>query len=132
MRILIATITAGAGHLQAAAALNEAWQTLRPRDTVEQVDLKKFFSPIHAKIYSEGYVKLVERAPELWGMMFKKMDNPKLLQKLAKLRRTFPTQSTVKFIRYLKKFKPDVVICTHFLPVELLLKAREKWEGNFP
>ena len=132
MRILIATITAGAGHLQAAAALNEAWQTLRPRDTVEQVDLKKFFSPLHAKLYSEGYVKLVEHAPELWGMMFKKTDNVKLLQKLAKWRRTFPTTSTVKFINHLKKFKPDVVVCTHFLPVELLLKAREKWEGNFP
>ena len=132
MRILIATITAGAGHLQAAAALNEAWQGIRPRDTVEQVDLKKFFSPLHAKIYSDGYVKLVEHAPELWGMMFKKTDNVKLLRRLAKWRRTFPTQSTVKFIRHLKKFKPDVVICTHYLPVELLLKAREKWEGNFP
>jgi processive 1,2-diacylglycerol beta-glucosyltransferase len=32
----------------------------------------------------------------------------------------------------LKKFKPDVVICTHYLPVELLGKAREKWEGKFP
>jgi len=132
MKILIATITAGAGHLQAAAALDEAWRALRPRDTVEQVDLKKFFSPLHAKIYSDGYVKMVEHAPELWGMMFKKTDNPRLLNRLAKWRRSFPTQSTLKFIRHLKKFKPDVVLCTHYLPVELLLKAREKWEGEFP
>jgi processive 1,2-diacylglycerol beta-glucosyltransferase len=132
MKILIATITAGAGHLQAAAALDEAWRTLRPRDTVEQVDLKKFFSPLHAKIYSDGYVKMVEHAPELWGMMFQKTDNPGLLRRLAKLRRSFPTQSTIKFIRHLKKFQPDAVLCTHYLPVEILAKAREKWEGAPP
>jgi processive 1,2-diacylglycerol beta-glucosyltransferase len=38
----------------------------------------------------------------------------------------------MKFIRHLKKFKPDAVICTHFLPVEILGKAREKWEGKMP
>jgi processive 1,2-diacylglycerol beta-glucosyltransferase len=118
--------------LQAAAALEEAWRALRPRDTVEQVDLKKFFSPLHAKIYSDGYVKMVEHAPELWGMMFQKTDNPSLLRRLAKIRRSFPTQSTLKFIRYLKKFQPDAVLCTHYLPVEILAKAREKSEGAPP
>jgi processive 1,2-diacylglycerol beta-glucosyltransferase len=132
MRILIATITAGAGHLQAAAALDEAWRTLRPRDTVETVDLKKFFSPLHRKVYTDGYVAMIEHAPELWGMMFKQTDNPKLLRKLAKLRRTFPPNSYMKFVRHVKQFKPDVVFCTHYLPVEILDKAREKWDGDLP
>lgn len=39
MRILIATITAGAGHVQAAAALEEAWVQARPVDVVERLDL---------------------------------------------------------------------------------------------
>ncbi len=132
MRILITTITAGAGHLQAAAALEEAWRALRPRDTVEKVDIKKFFSPLHSKIYSDGYVKIVEHAPELWGMVFKKTDNPKLLRRLARLRKKFPTNSTMKFIKHVKQFKPDVVFCTHYLPVELLDKAFEKWESARP
>src|SRR4030095_15901344 len=64
MRILIATVTAGGGHLAAAAALEEAWKALRPRDVVERVDILKFFSPLQRKIHSQGYVKLVEHAPE--------------------------------------------------------------------
>ena len=44
MRILIATVTAGAGHLQAAAALEEAWRAARPADTVERVDVLDFVS----------------------------------------------------------------------------------------
>jgi processive 1,2-diacylglycerol beta-glucosyltransferase len=132
MRVLIATITAGGGHLQAAAALDEAWKALRPRDVIERVDLQTFFSPLHKKVHSDGYVKLVEHAPELWAMVFKKTDNPKLVQRLTKLRRAFPPSSTMRFIRYLKQFKPDVVFCTHYLPVEILGKAREKWEGKPP
>ena len=105
MRILIATITAGGGHLQAAAALDEAWRALRPRDTVERVDVQNFFSPLHRKVHSDGYIKLVEHAPELWGMVFKRTDDPKLVRRLAKFRRTFPPQSTMRFIKYLKKLK---------------------------
>lgn len=132
MRILIATITAGGGHIQAAAALDEAWRALRPRDDVEKVDLQKFFSQLHKKVYTDGYFKLVAHAPELWGLLFKATDNPKLVRRLALLRRAFPPQSTLKFIRHVRQFKPDVIFCTHYLPVEILGKAREKWEGKFP
>jgi processive 1,2-diacylglycerol beta-glucosyltransferase len=127
MRILIATVTAGGGHIAAAAALEEAWRALRPDDAVERLDLIKFFSPLHKKIHADGYVKLVERAPELWGMLFGKTDNPKVARRLSKLRRVFPSNSRKKFARHLKQFKPDVVLCTHYLPLETLglLRAKE-------
>jgi processive 1,2-diacylglycerol beta-glucosyltransferase len=120
MRVLIATITAGGGHLAAASALEEAWRALRTDDVVERVDLLKFFSPLHRKIHSDGYLKLIERAPELWGMVFAKTDNPKLAQTLTKWKRAWPSNSRAKFARQVRLFKPDVVLCTHFLPVELL------------
>ena len=132
MRILIATITAGAGHLQAASALQEAWQKAQPKDTVEKIDLLTFFSPLHKKIYSEGYVKLIAHAPELWGMMFNKLDNPKLVKNLAKWKAAFGSNSARKFARYVKQFKPDAVLCTHYLPVELLGSLRKKWSGQPP
>src|SRR5256885_11084361 len=81
MRILIATVTAGAGHLQAAAALEEAWRALRPADLVEKVDLLDLVSRLQRRDYVQGYVKLVEHAPELWGKAFKKTDNPGLLRR---------------------------------------------------
>ena len=126
MRILIATVTAGAGHLAAAAALDEAWRALRPEDVVERIDLLKFFSPLHRRIYSDGYVKIVERAPELWGMMFEKTDNVKVARRLNRLKRIFPSNSRARFGRHLKQFKPDVVLCTHYLPLESLGHLRKK------
>jgi processive 1,2-diacylglycerol beta-glucosyltransferase len=126
MRILIATVTAGGGHIAAAAALEEAWHALRPDDTIERLDLIKFFSPLHKKVHEDGYVQLVERAPELWGMLFGKTDNLKVARRLSKLRRAFPSNSRKKFVRHLKQFKPDVVLCTHYLPLETLGLLRTK------
>ena len=127
MRILIATVTAGGGHIAAAAALEEAWRALRPDDVVERLDLIRFFSPLHKKVHADGYVKLVEHAPEIWGMLFGKTDNPKVARRLNKLRRLFPSNSRKKFARHLNQFKPDVVLCTHFSPFETLglLKTSE-------
>ena len=131
MRVLIATVTAGGGHVAAAAALEEAWRTLRPSDTIERVDLIKFFSPLHKKIYSDGYVQLVERAPELWGMLFGKTDNPKVVRRLGRISRLFPGNSRKKFARYLKHFDPEVVLCTHYAPLEVLGWLRMKGARQF-
>jgi processive 1,2-diacylglycerol beta-glucosyltransferase len=126
MRVLIATVTAGGGHIAAAAALEEAWRAMRPDDVVERIDLIRFFSPLHKKLFSDGYVKLVERAPELWGMLFGKTDNLKVARRLSKLRRAFPSSSRKKFTRHLKHFRPDVVLCTHYAPLETLGLLRQK------
>lgn len=132
MRILIATVTAGGGHLAAAAALDEAWRAARPRDVVERVDLVKFFSPLHRKIHAEGYVKLVERAPELWGMIFAKTDSPKVARRLNKIQNLFPSRSRQRFAQFVKQFKPDAVLCTHYAPVELLGEMKKKSAAASP
>src|ERR1043166_1070004 len=126
MRILITTATAGAGHLAAAAAMEEAWRALRPDDVVEKVDLVKFFSPLHRKLHADGYHKLVEHAPEIWGIVFKKTDNLKLARRLNRLKRLFPGQSRAKFISCVKEFEPDAVLCTHYLPLESLGHLRRR------
>ncbi len=125
MRILIATVTAGGGHLAAAAALDEAWRATRPRDVVEQIDLVKFFSPLHRKIHAAGYVKLVERAPELWGMIFAKTDNAKVARRMNRIQSLVPGRSRQQFARLVKHFKPDAVLCTHYAPLEMLATMRK-------
>ena len=126
MRILIATVTAGGGHLAAAAALDEAWRASRPTDVLERIDLVKFFSPLHRRIHAEGYVKLVERAPEIWGMIIAKTDNPKVARRLNRIQRLFPGRSRLRFARYVRQFKPDAVLCTHYAPLEVLGQVRAR------
>jgi processive 1,2-diacylglycerol beta-glucosyltransferase len=120
MKVLIATVTAGAGHLQAAAALEENWRELCPEDEVRRVDLMEFVPRLQRKIYTEGYVKLVEHAPDLYAMVFKKTDKPDLMRRLARFRRTFAAQANRGFVKSLKSFAPDIVLAPHFLPLEIM------------
>ncbi len=132
MRVSIATVTAGGGHLAAAAALDEAWRLARPGDEVEKLDLGKFFSPLHRKIVSDGYVQLVNHAPELWGMVFAQTDKPKMARRLSKIRAIFPSNSRTRFSKHIKDTKPGVVLCTHYFPLETLNQLRAKKDGPRP
>lgn len=133
MRILVATVTAGGGHVQAAAALEEAWKTACPNDDVRCVDLLDLVPKLQRKFYAEGYVKLVEGAPELYELFFKKTDNPRLLHRIATLRRRFAEHTNRKFVRFFYQFDPHAVLCTHFLPLEVLGSLKGKHAGaRFP
>ena len=120
MRILIATVTAGAGHLQAAAALKEAWPLVSPKDEVIQVDVLDHVPKLHRKVYVDGYVKLIEKAPEFWGYLFKKTDNTRAVTRLANWRGKLARHAYRSFAKLLRELAPNVVISTHYLPVEIL------------
>lgn len=131
MRVLIATVTAGSGHLQAAAALEEAWRSLRPRDQVEKLDVLDFTSRLYRAFYVESYIKIIEHAPELWAHVFKKTDNPLLVRKLTRFRRALAQMSTSKFAHWMEEWGPEVVLCTHYLPLEIIGRVtRENGTGD--
>jgi processive 1,2-diacylglycerol beta-glucosyltransferase len=112
--------------------LEEAWRALRPEDVVDRVDLGKFFSPLHRKIVSDGYVKLVSHAPELWGMMFAKTDKPKMARALNRVRAMVAGKSRLRFGRHVRRFRPDVVLCTHYSPLQTLNYLRRKQGRPWP
>lgn len=126
MKVLIPTVTAGAGHLQAANALEEAWRGLRPGDIVEKVDVLDYVPRLQKKLYAEGYVKVVERAPELYAHFFRKTDNPALLRKFAGVRHSLARQGNREFVKFLREFAPDIMLCPHFLPLEILGGVRRR------
>ena len=120
MRIVIATATAGAGHLQAAAALEEAWKAERPGDSVRTVDVLDFTPGFYKKAYSSGYAEIVKRAPELYAAFFRRTDDPAWVAKLTKLKRRLGRLSAPGFARLIRSFRPHAVVATHFLPPEIL------------
>jgi len=63
-------------------------------------------------------------------MLFKQTDRPELARKLSRWKRAFPSASRSKFTRHLAKFDPDVVLCTHYLPLEALGKLKRRLAGD--
>ena len=73
-RILILSASVGAGHLRAAQAVELAAKQLHPEATVENIDILTFASAPFRRIYSKAYLDLVNKAPEVLGYFYDRLD----------------------------------------------------------
>lgn len=118
LRILVLSVSAGAGHVRAAQALCAAADTEHLELT--HLDVMEVVPPGFRKLYAESYIKLVERAPLLWAYLYQKTDRRKSASVLDRLRRLVEHVNTRRLDDEIARISPDAIVCTHFLPAELL------------
>jgi processive 1,2-diacylglycerol beta-glucosyltransferase len=116
-RILILSAGVGSGHNSAAAAVQQAGLARPDVDEVRVLDVLKVSSVLYRDLLGKGYFALVESAPWLveWG--YDVSDQP--------FRRRGPidpwTQANAfPAISEIKRFRPTAIVCTHFLPAQLV------------
>lgn len=131
-KVYILTITAGAGHLRAADAMKKAFILLHPEWDIKLINVLDYTNPWFKKFYANSYLDVVNQIPEFWGLLYGRMDDKKAVEKTAKAQHLFNKINTIRFIKFLKKNPPDVAICTHFLPAEILSSRKTKHKISFP
>jgi processive 1,2-diacylglycerol beta-glucosyltransferase len=119
-RILLLSVSAGAGHGRAAEALRAAAQAHFPGVIAEHIDVMTLVPRSFRALYAEYYVNLVEHHPSAWAYLYHTTDKMPREALFAKLQRAVERLNTRKLRDALEKFAPDHIICTHFLPAELL------------
>ncbi len=130
-RILIAHVTAGAGHTRAAEAIAKAYKNLYPDANIKLVDTLDYINSVYKKVYSNTYLALVRHTPRLWGYIYERYDKEE--DRLDdKIRQSLETMQAGDFREFLDDFSPDVVICTHFLPMELISRWKKKRKSSLP
>ena len=122
MKLLILHASAGNGHRRAAEALAEASVTAGCTTTVR--DILDFTAPLYRNTYAKGYLNLVRAAPELWGYLYAQSDRHAQRPLDRRIRTVFNRLNTLTFQRFLKREAPDAVLCTHFMPLELVAHLR--------
>jgi processive 1,2-diacylglycerol beta-glucosyltransferase len=116
-RVLVLSASAGAGHLRAADAIEKALQIRGLASEVQHLDVLKYTNNVFRHLYSKAYLDLVNRAPEVLGWLYDHLDVP---GKNEEIRLALDRLNTGPFIKFLNKYQPDVAICTHFLPSEII------------
>jgi processive 1,2-diacylglycerol beta-glucosyltransferase len=116
-RVLILSAGVGAGHNSAAAAIRKAGSERPDVAEVEVLDVLDVSSVLYRDLLGKGYFVLVEGAPWLveWG--YDISDRPFRSRRLLDpwtAANSFPTVSAIK------RFQPTAIICTHFLPAQLV------------
>jgi processive 1,2-diacylglycerol beta-glucosyltransferase len=131
-RLLILSVSAGAGHVRAAQALETAARSADPPIDATQVDVLTLVPKEFRKLYGEQYIRLVEKSPQLWSWLYTKSDRPTRDSLVGKLKRAAEKINTRKLWDEIAKHRPDAILCTHFLPAELLSRARARGRATPP
>lgn len=131
--LVILSVSAGAGHVRAAEALRAQAEEAYPDVKAIHLDLMEWVPSMFRKVYAESFLYVVERYPEIWGYLYGRSDlPPREYSKTEALRKALERLNTVRFMKVLKDLNPDHVICTHFLPAQLLSRKIRKGVFKLP
>lgn len=128
-KVLLLSASAGAGHIRAAQAIEKAFaevgeETGEPRE-VQHLDILNYTNKVFRHLYSKAYIDLVNKMPEVPGWFYDKLDKP---WKNERRRLALDKLNTRPLVKLLRQYHPDLIVCTHFLPAEIVswLKAKER------
>ena len=124
-RVLLLSASAGAGHVRAAEALEKAFNATRDGTEVRHIDVLNYTNKVFRHLYSKAYIDLVNKLPELPGLIYDALDKP---WKNERRRLALDKLNTRPFVKVLRDYQPDMIVCTHFLPAEIVswLKAKQR------
>lgn len=116
-RVLILSAGVGSGHNSAAAAVLQACAARADIDEVQVLDVLQVSSVLYRDLLGKGYFVLAEGAPWLVDWGYDVSDQP--------FRRRGPVDpwtraNEIPAISAIKRFKPTAIVCTHFLPAQLV------------
>lgn len=124
-KILLLSVSAGAGHTRAAQALCAYAREAEHLQTLH-LDVMNYVPKTFRRIYIDTYIQLVQKLPTLWGMLYKSTDKTPPQALRSKLRRLVERLNTRALTQAIADFAPDAIICTHFLPAEILMHQARK------
>jgi processive 1,2-diacylglycerol beta-glucosyltransferase len=92
---------------------------------VRNVDTLDYTNPVFRRLYSKTYIDMVNKTPELLGWLYDHLDKP---WKHERRRLALEKLNTGPFVKLLEKYRPEVAVCTHPLPAEIIswLKSKGK------
>ncbi len=127
-RILIAYASAGSGHQKAADAIEGALAQFNRGDIeIKKIDTLDYARPIFKKGYIGLYLFLVNKIPRLWGLGYYLFDTRLVYRAIVKpIRQINNFLYCGALIDLLKKYRPDVVINTHFLGSEVMAGMKRR------
>ena len=131
-RVLVLSVSAGAGHVRAAQAIVAHANADFGLLDVRHVDMMTLVPGWFRKVYSDLYMKLASGLPEAWGWLYRKTDCEPAGSLPQRLRRMIQRLCSQRLFDLVDDLSPDAIVCTHFLPAEVLGTAVAKHELDVP
>jgi len=119
MKIIIAYASCGTGHRRAAEAIYNYFKENCPAHDLKIIDALQKTNFIFRKVYSNGYLFLVNHALWLWHFCFW-LTSIKAFRPITNILIPVINRLNAKNLsKFLIKERPDFIISTHFFPPEV-------------
>jgi processive 1,2-diacylglycerol beta-glucosyltransferase len=126
MKVVIVHASAGAGHRRSAEAIYNYFKEHCVSDDVRIIDVLDKTSSAFKKLYSWGYLFLVNRATWAWRLSFW-LTSLKCLKSFNNLLNFLTDRLNARELsEFLIRENPDYVITTHFMPSEITAYLKKK------
>lgn len=127
---MILSVSAGTGHMRAAAALQSAFRERDPECEVTILDTFRYTAPILEKLILGAYLEMIKHTPALYGYIFSRSERGQILSGSVKteFNRLLRKFSASRLIKFIEDRKPEVVICTHAFPLGVMSSIRRDLE----
>jgi len=120
VRALITSVSAGSGHVRAAQAIEAAFKQEHPDVEALHVNVMDLVSKPFRRLYEDGYMLLADKAPAMWGWLYETTARNGNHSGAQRAINAFQRNCAQPFLAFLEKFKPDVIVTTHFLTPQIL------------
>jgi len=131
-RILILSVKAGAGHLRAAQAVEEVIRNRFPRVDVRHAEALEYTNKAFRAAFSAGYEKLARDLPAVWGLLYASLEDKPPESKSKAFSQLLDRLNAAPLLAMVRDYAPDAIVCTHYLPAEVLGPKRLKGELEAP
>ena len=121
-KLLILGVGVGSGHMRAAGALEEAMKLQAPGIRVQVLDALDFGVPPYRRTYRSLYLFLARRLPRFLDRLYRLTDSAP--SNLSRALQWLDSLAFGRLTRLILSDPPDLILCTHFLPLEILAPLR--------
>lgn len=129
MRVLLFSVSIGAGHDLAAQGIAKEIQRRVPGAQIELVDTFKYINPVLNKVVVESYMETIKFTPKVWGYLYDKAGKG---EHIADMSQVFNNLFSQKMHKKVQDFQPDILIASHAFPCGMLSLMKEKHQIKTP
>ncbi len=131
-KLMVLSVSSGAGHGRAADAICSQAMAGNAQVAARHIDVMDLASFTLRKVYTRLYIALVNQFPSLWHQIYHRTDRSQSNGLFDRLRRAMEQAGVARLLKEIERSKPDVIVCTHFLPAEILARMRRNGRLGCP
>jgi processive 1,2-diacylglycerol beta-glucosyltransferase len=128
-KLLTLSVSAGAGHMRAAAALARAGAGWHPPVAVPVIDTFRYVSPFLQNVSVGLYLEMVRVTPRVYGYIYRRLEDGRTSARTkVEFTRVLNRLTAPKLARLIAAEDPGALVCTNNFPLSVLdyLKRRGK------